>query len=326
MAEEEDKQEQEKFDFDPRGESPGYISLDQARVMAIQHARDNTEFYGPRYRGMNFVWEVQSQEETEDFYEIRLSFRPSGRYRGSPGIEQFTINKVNGAVEIRQILDEPDSEDLPPVPDADVSADERGEAPGSEPVDTREPASEQTVSATTADVEESLPVETEVQSTTEPGPEPATPEPAQVAEPPPPRLQTQTRGRKLRLGPIGWAAVGAVVVVIVGLLASGTIPPGSGSDSTATPVFLPADTAVPAGRAAPTERPAPAVTSAPAPTSASTGASEPTTAVGGTQVPLATAAPAVGSVGRAQPVGALNIGLRQTGAFEGHPALPPTQA
>ena len=101
MAEEEDKQEQDKFDFDRRGEAPAWISMDQARVLAIQHARDNTSFYGPRYTGMNFVWEVLSQEETEDYYEIRLSFRPSGRYRGSPGIEQFTINKVNGDVEIR---------------------------------------------------------------------------------------------------------------------------------------------------------------------------------------------------------------------------------
>ena len=88
MAEEEDKQNQDKFDFDQRGEAPAWISMDQARVLAIQHARDNTDFYGPRYTGVSFVWEVLSQEQTEDYYESRLSFRPSGRYRGSPGIEQ----------------------------------------------------------------------------------------------------------------------------------------------------------------------------------------------------------------------------------------------
>ncbi len=29
---------------------PGYISLEQARLQALEHARDNTDFYGPRYR------------------------------------------------------------------------------------------------------------------------------------------------------------------------------------------------------------------------------------------------------------------------------------
>ncbi len=39
----------------------GYISLDQARVLAIEHARDNTDFYGPNYAGMNLVWEMVSK-------------------------------------------------------------------------------------------------------------------------------------------------------------------------------------------------------------------------------------------------------------------------
>ena len=41
----EGKQE-EKFDFTREGEVLAYISLDQARVLALQHARDNREFYG----------------------------------------------------------------------------------------------------------------------------------------------------------------------------------------------------------------------------------------------------------------------------------------
>lgn len=88
MAEDEDKKE-EKFDFTPEGEAMDYIGLDQARVQAIEHARDNTDFYGPEYQGIRFVWEVISAEESDEYYEIRLSFRPSGRYRGEPGIEQF---------------------------------------------------------------------------------------------------------------------------------------------------------------------------------------------------------------------------------------------
>ena len=40
MAEDQGKEE-EKFDFTP--ELEGYISLDEARVLALQHARDNRE-------------------------------------------------------------------------------------------------------------------------------------------------------------------------------------------------------------------------------------------------------------------------------------------
>ena len=100
---------EDKFDaFTAEGESLGYISLEQARVLAMQHARDNRDFYGPAYSEINLVWEVTSQEEGEDYYDIRLSFRPSGRFLGEPGVEQFIIDKT-GSIEIRQLLDEPSS-------------------------------------------------------------------------------------------------------------------------------------------------------------------------------------------------------------------------
>tara|TARA_B100000315_G_scaffold145098_1_gene134046 strand:+ start:3463 stop:3741 length:279 start_codon:yes stop_codon:yes gene_type:complete len=51
MTEEEGKKEEEKLEFTPEGETLGYISLDQARVLAIEHARDNRDFYGPRSHG-----------------------------------------------------------------------------------------------------------------------------------------------------------------------------------------------------------------------------------------------------------------------------------
>ena len=47
-----------------------------------------------------------SQEDTGNFFEVRLSHRPSGRFRGKPGVEQFTIGKT-GTIELRQVLDEP---------------------------------------------------------------------------------------------------------------------------------------------------------------------------------------------------------------------------
>ena len=106
MAEDQGNKE-DKFDqFTAAGESLGYITLEQARVLAIQHARDNTDFYGANYSRVNLVWEVTSQEEGEDFYDIRLSFRPAGHFRGEPGVEQLIIDKT-GNVQLRQILDEP---------------------------------------------------------------------------------------------------------------------------------------------------------------------------------------------------------------------------
>ena len=47
MIDDEGKKEEEKFEFTPEGDALGYIFLDQARVPAIQHARDNPDFYGP---------------------------------------------------------------------------------------------------------------------------------------------------------------------------------------------------------------------------------------------------------------------------------------
>ena len=82
------------------------VSLDQASVLAIRHARENTEFYGRRYSKRELVWEVAGSEEGDDYYQVRLSFRPAGRFSGQPGIELFTIDK-SGSIELRQLLEEP---------------------------------------------------------------------------------------------------------------------------------------------------------------------------------------------------------------------------
>ena len=76
MVDEEDKQDDEdegkKFAFDSAGEAVGYISLEQARILAARHARENTDFYGRRYSGRGLGWEVVGQEEGEEYYFIRL--------------------------------------------------------------------------------------------------------------------------------------------------------------------------------------------------------------------------------------------------------------
>ena len=101
-----DDKKENKFDFTDAGKVLGYISLEQARVLAIEYSRDHADLYGPSYVGVRLAWEVISAEEGEDYYDIRLSFRPSGRYRGEPGEEQLIFEKT-GELRVRQILDEP---------------------------------------------------------------------------------------------------------------------------------------------------------------------------------------------------------------------------
>jgi hypothetical protein len=89
------------------GEGP--ISLEQARDFALERARADTDFYGPRFSGRKLAWEVVSAEEAEDGYQIRLSYGPARRFpwsRGAPGIEQFDIDRV-GTTEFRRIVTEP---------------------------------------------------------------------------------------------------------------------------------------------------------------------------------------------------------------------------
>ena len=108
MAEDQGKEE-EKFDFTREGEAVGYITLDEARLLAIEHAQGHTEFYGSTYAGVPLVWEVLSAEDREDYYETKLSFRPPWRFRGQPGIDQFIFDKIGG-LRVRQMLDEPTTE------------------------------------------------------------------------------------------------------------------------------------------------------------------------------------------------------------------------
>ena len=103
MAQDEGKQDEEKFDFTREGEVLGYISLDQARVLAMRTARETPGDYGRRYRTVSMAFDVVEAEETEDHYVITISFRPQGGFTGTPGHEQFFITK-EGAVSIRQVL------------------------------------------------------------------------------------------------------------------------------------------------------------------------------------------------------------------------------
>ena len=102
MAEDQGKEE-EKFDFTGEGEAVGYISLVQARVLAMSTAREIPGEYGSSYQGVPMAFEVTVATEDEDFYNITLSFRPQTTFSGRPGQEQFFIEK-EGTVAHRQVL------------------------------------------------------------------------------------------------------------------------------------------------------------------------------------------------------------------------------
>ena len=74
-------------------------------MLALRYAHDNRDFYG-RYSDRELVWEVVGAEETEDYYEVKLSYRPARGLRGHLGVEQLTIDKT-GPIELRRILIEP---------------------------------------------------------------------------------------------------------------------------------------------------------------------------------------------------------------------------
>ena len=101
------KKDEEKFDFTAEGEALGYVSLDQAQVLAIRHARETPGAYGATYVDVPMAFDVVESDDTEDHYRITLSFRPEGAFTGTPGREQFFIEK-EGNVAVRQVLSLPE--------------------------------------------------------------------------------------------------------------------------------------------------------------------------------------------------------------------------
>ena len=84
MAEDQGKEE-EKFDFTGEGEAVDYISLAQARVLAMSTARETPGGYGSQYQNVSMAFETVTATEDEDFYNITLSFRPQGDFPESLG-------------------------------------------------------------------------------------------------------------------------------------------------------------------------------------------------------------------------------------------------
>jgi hypothetical protein len=92
----------------------GNISLERARLEVIRYARDNKDVYVPEYQNALLVWEVETAEEQQEFYYIHLTYRPFGDFGGTPGREEFIVDKT-GNIEFRQVLEVPDPDALPQV-------------------------------------------------------------------------------------------------------------------------------------------------------------------------------------------------------------------
>ena len=106
VVEEQEKKEEDNFDFTPQGEALGYISLAQARMLAMQTAREIPGNYGRRFRSVTMAFDVVESGEDEDYYTVTLWFRPELGFTGTPGQEQFFISK-EGEVALRQVLNPP---------------------------------------------------------------------------------------------------------------------------------------------------------------------------------------------------------------------------
>ena len=87
------KKDEEKFEFTAEGEVLGYLSLDQAQVLAMRTARETPGAYGSTYTDVPMAFDVVESDDTEDHYRITLAFRPEGEFAGRPGREQFFIEK-----------------------------------------------------------------------------------------------------------------------------------------------------------------------------------------------------------------------------------------
>ena len=93
MVEHSGEKDEDKLDVTPEGETAGQISLEEARDLALQHARDNRAFYGRQQATQNLIWEVLSQKERRDYFDIRLAYGTAEGFRGKPGVERFTFDK-----------------------------------------------------------------------------------------------------------------------------------------------------------------------------------------------------------------------------------------
>ena len=134
MAEDQGKEE-EKFDFTSDGEEIGYISLDQAILLARQQAQEDGERHRRRLDWDEIIWSEITAEEREDTFRIVLQFRRPGRvvYEEQTGEEEFVFNQT-GALVFRQVLawpegGAPQEEPSAPIPMSPINDEDVVQSP-----------------------------------------------------------------------------------------------------------------------------------------------------------------------------------------------------
>ena len=85
MVDEEGKKEDKFDEFDDTGEALGYISLEQARVLAMRTAREEPGSYGSENEGVEMAFSVLEEQEGEERGDLKKGARRTERIRDSKG-------------------------------------------------------------------------------------------------------------------------------------------------------------------------------------------------------------------------------------------------
>ena len=98
---------EERFEPEAPREAIRHISAAQARLLAIQTARESPGNYGRRNRRSRMDLQITELQEDEANYTIYISFRPEGSSSRILGLETFYITK-EGDVVHREIVNSPE--------------------------------------------------------------------------------------------------------------------------------------------------------------------------------------------------------------------------
>ena len=120
--------------FDSSGQVEGYISLDQAMLLARQQAQEDAEFYRRRLGWEEIVWSELSSEQREDTYRVVLQFRRPTRLvmEEQTGEEEFVFD-LTGKLVFRQVRAWPEGAESAPPPPAAPPAEEAVPRPTTAP-------------------------------------------------------------------------------------------------------------------------------------------------------------------------------------------------
>lgn len=124
-----DEAKTDLFEFDEYGQEVRYVSIVQARIAVIKYAQVNHADYGPQYADLPLVWDLaKASSPDDDLYHILLHWKPAGDFQGTPGLDEFWVNKI-GQLELRQVREWPNPEVTVKHGESAATADANNSAP-----------------------------------------------------------------------------------------------------------------------------------------------------------------------------------------------------